>query len=164
MFPFLCYLYNKAYCNAFLPFDSNKIINIFTELARVHYRNYHFYKAVDAVVKVLHLANLFFETHKPWELRKKPELQKELDVILHITMETLRICGIILQPIIPAMTCKLLDKLNISRDCRSWQHSETPSWRIKGAIYETKKIQSGKFVLFQRIYEKKNFEKKKVNV
>lgn len=60
------------------------------------------------------------------------------------------------------MTCKLLDKLQISRDCRTWQHSETPSWRIKGAIYEPKNIQSGKFVLFQRIYEKKNTQARPV--
>lgn len=140
-----------------------KYVEELPELCHVHYRNYQFYKVVDAVVKVLHLANLFFETQKPWELRKKSEQQKELDVILHITMETLRICAIILQPIIPLMSCKLLDKLQISRDCRTWQHCETPSWRIKGAIYETKKIQSGKFVLFQRIYDKKNVQKKKVN-
>ncbi|KAH9633282.1 hypothetical protein HF086_000881 [Spodoptera exigua] len=120
-----------------------------------HYKNYQFYKAVDSVIKVLHVANLFFETSKPWELRKNPEKQKELDVILHVTMETLRICGIILQPIIPEMSKKLLDKLQIGSNCRSWQHCETPSWRLKGAIYETKHIQSGKFVLFQRIYEKK---------
>ncbi|CAH0597613.1 unnamed protein product [Chrysodeixis includens] len=126
------------------------------EICHAHYTNYQFYKAVDAVIKVLHIANLFFETQKPWELRKLPEKQKELDVILHITMETLRICAIILQPIIPEMTCKLLDILQIGRDCRTWQHCETPSWRLKGAIHEPKNIQSGKFVLFQRIYEKKN--------
>ncbi|XP_075986597.1 methionyl-tRNA synthetase, mitochondrial [Anticarsia gemmatalis] len=133
------------------------------ELCHMHYRNFQFYKAVDAVIKVLHLTNLFFESQKPWELRKKLELQKELDVVLHITMETLRISAIILQPIIPAMTCKLLDKLQISKDYRYWQHCETPSWRVKGAIYETKNIQGGKFVLFQRIYDKKNVQKKKVN-
>ncbi|KAF9409341.1 hypothetical protein HW555_011285, partial [Spodoptera exigua] len=125
------------------------------EMCFNYYKNYQFYKAVDSVIKVLHVANLFFETSKPWELRKNPEKQKELDVILHVTMETLRICGIILQPIIPEMSKKLLDKLQIGSNCRSWQHCETPSWRLKGAIYETKHIQSGKFVLFQRIYEKK---------
>lgn len=91
-------------------------------------------------------------------------MQKELDVILHLTMETLRICGIILQPIIPELTCKLLDKLQISKDCRSWQHCETPSWRIKGAIYEPKNIQSGKFVLFQRIYDKKVVQTDQKNI
>lgn len=134
------------------------------EICYTHYKNYQFYKAVDAVIKVLHVANLFFETTKPWELRKNPEKQKELDVILHVTMETLRICGIVLQPIIPEMSKKLLDKLQIGSNCRSWQHCETPSWRLKGAIYETKHIQSGKFVLFQRIYEKKAKVERQVQV
>ncbi|XP_053619865.1 methionine--tRNA ligase, mitochondrial [Plodia interpunctella] len=134
------------------------------ELCYLHYRNYQFYKAVDAVIHVLHLANLFFETHKPWELRKKVENQKQLDVILHITMETLRICGIILQPIIPDLSTKLLDKLQIPKDCRYWKNCETPSWKIEGAIHETKNIQSGNFVLFQRIYvDKNNAQKKKAS-
>lgn len=70
-------------------------------------------------------------------------------------METLRITGLILQPIIPDMCEKLLDKLQISKDCRLWQHCQTPSWKMEGVIYETKNIQSGKFVLFQRIYKDK---------
>ncbi|KAM3959850.1 methionyl-tRNA synthetase, mitochondrial isoform 2-T2 [Aphomia sociella] len=135
------------------------------DICHTHYSNYQFYKAVDAVIHVLHLANLFFETHRPWELRKQVENQKKLDVILHLTMETLRICGIILQPIIPDMACKLLDKLQIPKDSRNWQHCTTPSWRVEGAIYETKNIQNGKFVLFQRIYtDKKNVQKKKATV
>ncbi|KAG6455746.1 methionine--tRNA ligase, mitochondrial [Manduca sexta] len=134
------------------------------EICYTHYKNYQFYKVADAVTHCLHSANLFFETHKPWELRKNVEKQKELDVILHITMETLRICGIILQPIIPEISTKLLDKLQIPKDCRNWEHCETPSWRIEGAIYETKNIKSGKFVLFQRIYtDKKNVHKKKAS-
>ncbi|KAJ2941589.1 hypothetical protein O0L34_g14643 [Tuta absoluta] len=129
------------------------------EICHQHYSNYQFYKVVDAVIHTLHVANVFFETHKPWELRKKPECQKQLDVILHITLETLRIAGIILQPIIPELSEKLLDKLSIGSDCRSWQHCTTPSWKVKGAIYETKYIQSGKFVLFQRIYMDKKQKK-----
>lgn len=60
------------------------------------------------------------------------------------------------------MSEKLLDKLQIPKDCRSWQHCEQPSWSVEDAIYETKNIQSGKFVLFQRVYvDKKNVQKKK---
>ncbi|KAI5641034.1 tRNA synthetases class I (M) domain-containing protein [Phthorimaea operculella] len=129
------------------------------EICHQHYSNYQFYKVADAVIHTLHVANLFFETHKPWELRKKPECQKQLDVILHITLETLRIAAIILQPIIPELSEKLLNKLSIGKDFRSWQHCTTPSWKVKGAIYETKYIQSGKFVLFQRIYIDKKQKK-----
>ncbi|XP_045780639.1 methionine--tRNA ligase, mitochondrial [Maniola jurtina] len=131
------------------------------DICHQHYTNYQFYKVVDSVIHVLHLTNLFFETMKPWDLKKKSECQKELDVILHITLETLRICSIILQPIIPGMANKLLDKLQIPKDSRYWQHCEKPSWRVQGSIFETKNIQSGKFVLFQRIYaDKKKMQKK----
>lgn len=61
---------------------------------------------------------------------------------------------------IPDLCNKLLDKLQIPQDCRSWQHCEKPSWRIEGAIYETKNILSGKFVLFQRVYVDKKQKKK----
>ncbi|XP_013141945.1 PREDICTED: methionine--tRNA ligase, mitochondrial [Papilio polytes] len=127
------------------------------DLCHVHYSNYRFYKAADAVIHVLHLANLFFETQKPWELKKK-NAQEELDTVLYITTETLRICGIILQPLIPDLATQLLDKLQVPKDSRNWQHCETPSWKIGEVLT---KIQPGKFVLFQRIYTDK---KKKVQV
>ncbi|CAH0721289.1 unnamed protein product, partial [Brenthis ino] len=141
--------------------DLLRKVEALPETCHKHFSNYQFYKAVDAVIHVLHHTNLFFETMKPWELKKKPECQKELDVILHVTLETLRICSIILQPIIPSLSTKLLDKLQIPKECRSWQHCETPSWLQEGVISETKNIQSGKFVLFPRIYVDK--EKKKAS-
>lgn len=137
----------------------------FTDICYEHYNNYQFYKVVDSVMQVLHLANLFFETHKPWELKKKIECQKELDLILHITLETLRVCAIIMQPIIPVMSSKLLDKLHISKDCRSWQHSQCISWLMRDSIHEMKYISNEKFLLFQRIYiDKVNLQKQKAAV
>ncbi|XP_045539814.1 methionine--tRNA ligase, mitochondrial isoform X2 [Papilio machaon] len=125
------------------------------ELCHGYYSNYQFYKAADAVIHVLHLANLFFETQKPWELKKK-NAQNELDTVLYITTETLRICAIILQPLIPDLATQLLDKLQVPQDCRSWQHCETPSWTDCGVQL---KLQPGKFVLFQRIYIDKKAKK-----
>lgn len=150
--------------------------SLFTESCYRYYSSYQFYKVVDSVIRVLHLANLFFETHKPWELNNNSENQPELDTILHITLETLRICGIILQPIIPDMCETLLNKLQIDSNCRTWQHCVTPSWNDANAISEMRNIQSGKFVLFQRIYkdkkevvkpekkDKKEKQKKKITV
>ncbi|VVC96021.1 unnamed protein product [Leptidea sinapis] len=132
------------------------------EICHKHYSNYQFYKAADAVMSVLRTANQFFETSKPWELRKDPSRQKELDVVLHLTLETLRICAIILQPMVPDISERLLDKLQVPKTCRSWQHCETASWRVKGAIYEAKNIQAGKFVLFPRIYTEKKVKKASV--
>ncbi|XP_048486627.1 methionine--tRNA ligase, mitochondrial [Plutella xylostella] len=152
------------------PAAARPLIDAVTELPeKCHhfYSNYQFYKAVDSVIEVLHMANLYFEEQKPWELRKRIECQKDLDDILHITMETLRVCGIILQPIIPELSTKLLDKLSVPKDERTWEHCEKMSWLETGAIREMRHIQSGKFVLFQRVYtdkDKKTAKEKKANV
>ncbi|XP_045506679.1 methionine--tRNA ligase, mitochondrial isoform X1 [Colias croceus] len=131
-------------------------VQVLPEICHKHYTNYQFYKVVDAVIRALHMANLFFETLKPWELKKKPECQKELDVVLHVTLETIRICSIILQPIVPDISKKVLDKLQIPECSRNWTDCEVPSWNMEDAIHETKKIQGGKFVLFPRIYVDKS--------
>lgn len=89
-----------------------------------HYKEHNFYLVVDTVIAVLHANNKFFETTKPWELRKssKQEDLEKLDTILGVTMETLRQTGIILQPLIPNMAGKLLDKLNIPQERRFWKN------------------------------------------
>jgi methionyl-tRNA synthetase len=70
-----------------------------------HFEDCNFYKVVDSVVAVLQEANKFFESQKPWELKRN---ESELEGILCITIETLRVCGIILQPIIPKTSSQLL--------------------------------------------------------
>ncbi|XP_048001718.1 methionine--tRNA ligase, mitochondrial [Leguminivora glycinivorella] len=118
---------------------------------REYYSTYQFYKAVDEIIATLHACNLFFEALKPWELRKENR-QRELDVVLHLALETLRVSAIVLQPVIPQLATSLLDRLQIPKDCRSWEHCETASWRVVGAIPETNNIRGGKFVLFPRVY------------
>ncbi|XP_061723695.1 methionine--tRNA ligase, mitochondrial [Cydia pomonella] len=117
---------------------------------REYYATYQFYRAVDEAVAALHACNLFFEALKPWELRKENR-QRELDVVLHLALETLRVSAIVLQPVIPQLAGSLLDRLQIPPDCRSWRHCETASWRVAGAIPETKRLRGGKFVLFPRV-------------
>lgn len=84
--------------------------------------------AVDLVLEVLHVANNFFETTKPWELRKNNETQR-LNATLATTLETLRVCGIILQPIIPVLSRKLLDKLCVPNAQRTWADLDYVAWQ-----------------------------------
>lgn len=85
-----------------------------------HYDAYNFYLAVDDVIKVLHTTNNFMETFKPWELRKDVNASRRLNTVLRIAFESLRITGIILQPIVPQMSARLLDKINVDREQRTW--------------------------------------------
>lgn len=100
---------------------------MFLEKCHLHYKSYNFYLVVDHVIEVLHAANNFFETTKPWELRTaKKTIQ--LDTVLCITLETLRICGIILQPIIPTLSNQLLNKLQVDSSQRMWSDLYNVRW------------------------------------
>ncbi|KAF2897537.1 hypothetical protein ILUMI_08640 [Ignelater luminosus] len=123
-----------------------------------HYSDFNFYKVVDATIATLHIANLFFETLKPWELRKNVNSLNELNVVLHITMESLRICSIILQPIIPNLTEHILNKLNIHKDERFWSFTKYHSWNNNN--FETVNLSSNKPMIFKRIILEEEKKKK----
>uniref|UniRef100_A0A1B0CGA3 Methionine--tRNA ligase, mitochondrial n=1 Tax=Lutzomyia longipalpis TaxID=7200 RepID=A0A1B0CGA3_LUTLO len=113
-----------------------------------HYQENNFYLVVDTVMAALHAGNNFFETTRPWELKKGTEEQiKRLEAIICLTMETLRICGIILQPIVPKLTGQLLDKLAIGQ--RQWKDCEDFLWKSTGRNQEN--LSSASSVLFRRL-------------
>lgn len=102
---------------------SRRLIDLLNETpsqCEHHIDAFNFYLLVDDVIKVLHTANNFMETFKPWELAKDPSAQRRLNTILRIVFETLRITGIILQPIVPQMCARLLDKINVDQGHRTW--------------------------------------------
>lgn len=123
-----------------------------------HYSSYNFYLVVDQVISVLHTGNNFFETLKPWELKKgsADELNR-LETIIAITLETLRVCGIILQPIIPELSEKLLNKLNVEMENRSWNELSNFLWtEITDSEINLGDIDP---VLFRRIILEKSVKK-----
>lgn len=135
---------------------------LLTDTCHAHYKSYNFYLAVDQVIEVLHTANNFFETTKPWMLAKQPEAFDRLDTVLFVTLETLRICGIILQPIVPELSSQLLDKLRVPPDQRMWTNTLQPRWKS----YTTEECDlcpNTNAILFQRIRleETKSSRKKK---
>lgn len=121
----------------------------FAEKCFNHYKSYNFYLVVDQVIEVLHSANKFFETTKPWELKKRNEIG-QLEATLAVTIETLRICGIILQPIIPVICKTLLDKLNVNENQRNWIDLSFVSWNQYENNIEIG-LGDGEAVLFRRI-------------
>lgn len=88
---------------------------------------------------------------KPWELKKNTTSQEELKVVLHLTLETLRVSGILLQPIIPNLSKVLLDKLNIPNQNRYYDDLKEFSWNNEE--FEDWSLSLDKVVLFRRIVD-----------
>ncbi|XP_076096792.1 methionine--tRNA ligase, mitochondrial-like isoform X1 [Mytilus galloprovincialis] len=78
-----------------------------------HYNEYNIYKVIECVMMYIKWANKLIADNKPWQLKKKEEDLQFLKCLIHVVMETLRVNGIILQPIVPNLTDQLLGRLGI---------------------------------------------------
>lgn len=75
-------------------------------------------------------------------------------------MDALRLCGIVLQPMMPQLTSRLLDKLNVPTSQRSWRHLQesfaTATTSTDGVHKNRQLDEQSSAHLFQRILEQQN--------
>lgn len=163
------------HCNEILRLDAAKrlqeLLSELPEKCAQHYKENNFYLVVDNVMAALHATNNFFESSKPWEFKKttspsdvieSSERTQKLDTILSITMDSLRLCSIILQPIIPNMSSKLLDKLNVCPRQRTWTNlKESFVFDVNNRVEDTLLNETNP-VLFRRILLQDNKQQQTV--
>ena len=114
----------------------NSDIGVFDELlanlrvleaeCAMHYERADYYKAIDKIMFVLRLNNGLFELLKPWKLIKLKDSdlasQEVYTNLLAVTFETLRVCSILLQPVVPKLSRSALDRLDVSG--RMWKDAK----------------------------------------
>lgn len=88
-----------------------------------HFESQNFYLAIDQIIATLHMTNNMVQETQPWTLAKKPEKVEELNAVLALAFESLRINAILLQPIIPNFSERILDKINVHPEQRLWDHA-----------------------------------------
>ncbi|KAH8326261.1 hypothetical protein KR067_004547 [Drosophila pandora] len=128
---------------------------LLSERCAQHYESNHFHLVADTAMATLHAANNFFETSRPWELKKGAAGSNEprLETIIAMTMDALRLCGIVLQPIIPQLATRLLDKLSVPATQRGWNYlaESFANTAHQGGSRQLNEQSSA--MLFQRILE-----------
>ncbi|EDW97601.1 methionine--tRNA ligase, mitochondrial isoform X1 [Drosophila yakuba] len=130
-----------------------------SERCASHYECNHFHLVADTAMATLHAANNFFESSKPWTLKAgAPDgNQARLETIIAMTMDALRLSGIVLQPIIPQLANRLLDKLSVPTAQRGWHYlaesfATTPT--SSTGLGESRQLDGQtSALLFQRILE-----------
>ncbi|XP_040581477.1 methionine--tRNA ligase, mitochondrial [Lepeophtheirus salmonis] len=93
--------------------------------------NYHFSKGIRRVMDILRTTNAFIDEARPWSLAKDAEHTQMLSQVIHLCMESLRISGILLQPIVPGMASASLQKIGIDETERLYSYARFPSWKLK---------------------------------
>ncbi|CAJ1058930.1 methionine--tRNA ligase%2C mitochondrial isoform X1 [Xyrichtys novacula] len=127
-----------------------------------HYESMHVYKALEAISACVRQTNGFVQRHKPWKLDQKDSKDlRWLDTIIHVTLECLRVYAMLLQPVVPEISNKLLTRLGVQPAERSWANMNfLPRYQEKDCPFEGRKLGSDSGVLFNRL-ESRNVDKQK---
>ncbi|CAG7731979.1 unnamed protein product [Allacma fusca] len=112
------------------------------------YADLNFYRGCENIQAVLRQANLYVQDVKPWELVKKSPDSPQLLAMMSLVLETLRVTGIMLWPIIPEISSTLLDRLNIPTSDRVWKQIRPFVWEDE---FEERCLNPDKNMLFRRI-------------
>jgi methionyl-tRNA synthetase len=87
-------------------------------LARQHIATCAIHLYLATVFDLVAKANRYFAAQEPWRLAKSDPARMQL--VLYVTIETLRVTAILLQPVMPAAMATLLDLLAIPADKRDF--------------------------------------------
>ena len=86
--------------------------------ARRHMQSFALHLYIGAVFEVVSEANRYFANAEPWKLAKSDPAR--MGLVLYVTIETLRIAAILLQPAMPASMGALLDLLGVPPEARTF--------------------------------------------
>ena len=79
---------------------------------------------IDLVCGALREANAYFARNEPWVLRKSDKAAdlERLGTVLHVSLEVVRVCALLLQPVIPRGSATVLDHLGVGDNERNSKH------------------------------------------
>jgi len=111
---------NKVTKTDLLSNSDIKLINdtqLITKKLRDEMDNQDLNNYIKSVINISFLTNKYINDEEPWKL-KKTNVEK-MNNILHIALEQIGKISILLNPIIPDATTKVLDSLNIKTESRN---------------------------------------------
>ncbi|HSH13900.1 MAG TPA: methionine--tRNA ligase subunit beta, partial [Desulfurivibrionaceae bacterium] len=81
---------------------------------REQMNGFAFNRALQAVWKVISLANKYIVTNAPWELAKQPDQRERLETVLNTLLESLRLITLTMHPVMPGTAGKMAVALGIT--------------------------------------------------
>lgn len=141
------YDYNPDYTSV----EGDDLIQCCEELSgkvEQHFEDFNYYLGIDEIMECLRRANGLVQAEETWNLKKSGQLEK-LGAVLHLAIESQRVCAILLQPIIPHLSSTILDKLSIPDGQRNFAHAGQLSW--KSSEIKSQKISPENVVIFKKL-------------
>jgi len=119
------------------------------EVYETHMERYAFQSAIIEVLKVASRANKYIDETTPWILAKDEANHPRLAAVLYNLLETIRICTILLQPVMPEACVKIFEQIGASEELRTYDSAIS-----FGALPKTTAVNKGEIIFPRHELEK----------
>lgn len=85
---------------------------------RIELDNQRFHKALETIWDVVNAANVYIDIEAPWSLKKTDTAR--MGTVLYVLSEVIRCLSIIVQPVMPKSSARLLDQLCVAETERGF--------------------------------------------
>jgi len=133
--------------------DDDELISAASELHKTyetHMENYAFQSALAEVLKVTSRANKYIDETTPWILAKDEANNARLAAVLYNLLETIRICTILLSPVMPEACAKIFAQIGATDELTTDVLTSYESTNTFGALPKTATVSKGE-IIFPRL-------------
>lgn len=122
-------VFAKKHCNQKVPKQGNleevdiQLLSSVKDLvnqAKSAYEQFSLRKATQTMMELSAVANVYFDTKKPWADAKQAETQPRMATTIYCCLECLKALALISNPIIPEASFKLLEFLGVPTSEMRW--------------------------------------------
>ena len=117
-----------------------------------NYGDLHISNALAEIFKVIARANKYIDENAPWVLAKDESKKTRLATVLYNLLDTIRMCSILLNPVMPNTCPEIWKQIGASEEACAWDASDKV-----GALAANVTVQKGE-VLFPRLDMDKEME------
>ena len=135
------------------PEKDDELITLACDLVNVYeeqMEKFAFQNALAEIFKVISRANKYIDENEPWKLAKDEASKPRLARVLYNLLETVRICGGLLRPFMPATADEIMKRIGAAES--GWD-----SLAFFGTLYRDARVENGP-ALFPRIDAAKELE------
>ncbi len=105
-----------------------ELINLLDKKVEEQMDSLHISDALTEIFDVLRASNKYIDDTTPWILAKDEEKADRLETVLYNLFESIRVCGLILEPFMPDTSKEILKQLNI--DDNSLGYNENNKYEL----------------------------------
>jgi methionyl-tRNA synthetase len=123
-----------------------KLADVFAEYRRLMER-FEFSQAMGKVWEGVTALDRYINEQKPWSLAKQPEAREQLETVLYVLAEGLRMIASLIYPVMPATAAEIWRRLGLEREILAVAWEDHARW---GMLTEGLRVTKGE-ALFPRL-------------